>query len=93
MVLFNCKNVISYSQGIGSNPVLPKEVIENICILLSGKMWLLGALIAAVFSANVANLLIYCKTKNEVVWIMVNLIPILVALVVVGSWCNGSMFK
>lgn len=92
MVLCNPKNVICYSQGIGSNPILPKEVIANICILLSGKMWLLGALIAAVFSANVANLLTYCKTKNEVVWIMINLMPILVALVV-GSWCNGSMFK
>ncbi|EPY2301053.1 hypothetical protein [Clostridium sporogenes] len=44
-------------------------------------------------SANVANVLIYFKTKNEVVWIMINLIPIFVALVVVGSWCNGSTLK
>lgn len=92
MVLYRSENVICYSQGIGSNPVLPKELIENISILLSGKVWILGALIAAVFSANLANLLIYCKTKNEVVWIMINLMPILVALVVVGSWCNGSTF-
>lgn len=90
MVLCGYKNIICYSQGIGSNPILSKQAIENINILLSGKMWVLGALIAAVFSANVANLLFYFKTKNEVVWIMINLMPIFVALVVVGSWCNGS---
>lgn len=73
--------------------MLFKQVIENINILLSGKMWFLGALVAGIFSANIANLLTYFKTGNEVVWIMINLIPILVALVLVKSWCNGSIFK
>lgn len=40
-----------------SNPILPKMVIENINILPNEKMWMLAALIAAVFSANVASLL------------------------------------
>ncbi|KYN79196.1 hypothetical protein A0J52_07995 [Clostridium sporogenes] len=91
--MYVCKNTICYSQGIGSNPILPKEVIENISVLLSGQIGVLETLIAAVLSANVANVLIYFKTKNEVVWIMINLIPIFVALVVVGSWCNGSTLK
>lgn len=93
MILCGYENRICYSQGIGSNPILSKQVIENISILLSGKMWRVGVLIAAVFSANIASLLIYFKTKNEVVCIMINLMPIFVALVVVGSWCNGSMLK
>lgn len=70
---------------MGSSPILPASAIETINILLSSKLWLVGALIAAVFSANVSNLLLYLKTKNEVVWIMINSLPIFVALVVVGS--------
>lgn len=79
---------------MGSNHILPKEVIENISILLNVKIWVLWVLITVALSENVDKLLIYFKTNNEVVWVMIYFMPILVALVVVGDWCNGvACFK
>lgn len=70
---------------MGAGPIFPAKAIKTISVLLSSELWVLGALIAAVLSANVSNILSYLKSNNEVVWIMINSLPIFVALVVVGS--------
>lgn len=78
--------LICYISSIGSNPVFP---ILILAVKLSSEWWFTGILIASVLSSNIAYLISKIQISERMMY-MINVLPVVVVLVVVGDWCNGS---
>jgi hypothetical protein len=71
---------------MGSNPVSP---ISILAVKLSSEWWFAGILIASVLSSNIAYLISKLQISERMMY-MINVLPVVIVLVVVGDWCNGS---